>query len=118
MPLITVYFPSDDERPYRKAIIDEKDKKFFFSLGAAGLPDDIKKPKSPQDEKMFEGNPDKGFGEVGSYQWHFNQIHSLKSNNEVVEYLRQLTGKYLNNKGRPDYIKKKALSIIREHLKK
>lgn len=111
MSLITMFFDSDDDRPYRKAIIDAKDRGFFESLGAVRKPD-LLSDIPPQEQ----ADPDKGWGKFGSYQWHFNQIHSLKSNNEVVEYLKQLTGKHLNNKGRPDYIKKKALHVIKGYI--
>lgn len=111
MSLITMFFDSDDDRPYRKAIIDAKDRGFFESLGAVRKPD-LLSDIPPQEQ----ADPDKGWGKFGSYEWHRNSINDLKGNTAVYEYVLELTGIKIEKKGFPKHVKKKALHVIKEFI--
>lgn len=109
MSLITMFFDSDDDRPYRKAIIDAKDRGFFESLGAKRTPDEVLVNPPRVD-------PDKGWGKFGSYEWHRNSINDLKGNTAVYEYVLELTGIKIEKKGFPKHVKKKALHVIKGYI--
>lgn len=92
MPLITVYFdtPINDEIPYTKAIIDDQALPFFEGLGAATTPmsyveDPPDKDGDADDPPDFD--PDKGFGEPGSEQWHETQLAGMKTKKAVIAYV-------------------------------
>lgn len=90
--LITVFFNNPcGDLPYSKAIIDQDALDFFMGLGATREPDTEDPPDKDEldDPPDFEPDiePDMGFGEPGSMQWHENQLAAMNTKKDVIEYV-------------------------------
>lgn len=140
MPLTTVYFPkfqsAPGELPYRKAYIDPSDIEYFIKLGAVTTPAQLsggsengmqqeqeRQEQEGQRQRIEEitsepqGDPDKGFGEPGSLEFHEKCIWELTDQKDIDKYLKKLTGKALPKRySSLPYSKQKAIAAIREFL--
>ena len=60
-------------------------------------------------------DPDKGFGEVGSMQWHTHKIMELEDKEAVENYVREACDEDIDKRGSLDTVKQKALDILKRH---
>lgn len=115
MPLITVFFPGKAPGTFRRAIIQEDDLQYFKQLGAESRPEDVTKLEPPDDSVEEDPpDPERGWGEFGSVEWHQNQIRAMESRGEIADYIKRLTGVKMKTKGITlKKIKRNALTNIR-----
>lgn len=109
----TVFFPKNGG--YRKAIVMLDDVDFFISIGAYNTPGDIQETVL-HDCKDIDMDPDKGSGRPGSLRWHVLKINESDDRPTILEYVKNVTGKDINHRGRLDYMKKNAIRVIKDHL--
>lgn len=133
MPLTTVYFKTAEG--FAKCIIDVKEVDFFIGLGAQftkteriknGVQEEQKDrqeesqeatTEAGENEKESEIKPDKGFGKVGSVEWHTNYVRSFEEIDHIKQYAKDVTGKALRGFFRNiDNAKTAAVRQIKEHL--
>lgn len=112
--------------------LDEKpdDIKHYESLGYVFIdqpgfrtkvfyPENIENPFPEEVETKATGllsaDPVKGFGEMGSIEWHKTNIIDM-SRSEVEVHVKKVTGKAFKISGRLDFGKNKALKAIEDHL--
>jgi len=122
-----VYFPpgEDSPFPYRKAHIQEQDLEFFLDLGAsedqlAYSSKAVAKDEDGGEEEPYipehAGDPDKGFGEPGSVQFHENTIMDFLDKQEIVDYTHKVTGRKIVKRGGLADVQRNAMKRIKEFL--
>ena len=115
MKLITVFFPGATEGTFRRAIISENDFDYFQTLGAESRPDKAvqRKPEAPLEEDESP-DPEKGWGQFGSVEWHQNQIRAMDSKRQITSYIKKLCGTKMKTKNITlERVKANALTNIR-----
>lgn len=122
MKLITVFFPGATEGTFRKAIISDDEIEYFKSLGAESRPDKAAKRVEPKPEAPEEEDdappeapdPEKGWGQFGSVEWHQNQIRAMDSKRKIAGYIKKLCGTKMKTKNITiERVKANALTNIR-----
>ena len=112
MKLTTVYFKGQSESglPYIKAMVNVADVPFFEKLGAVLTQAEAEVIIT---EKSAEVSPgDKGHGKPGSVDFHKNFIMSFDKPDEVIAYVKEVTGEDIPKRGKLETIQKRALSAI------
>lgn len=118
MKLITVFFPGATKGTFRKAIISDDEIEYFKSLGAESRPEKAAKRVEPKPEAPEEEDdspdPEKGWGQFGSVEWHQNQIRAMESKRQITAYIKKLCGTKMRTKGLSiEKVKANALTNIR-----
>lgn len=108
-----------EEKPYIKLIVPVE---FVDEFLAIGFTRNQAKADVKEEASTITGDPAKGFGKPGTYEWHKVQLATLKKHSEVINYVFEVTGidlslKYdLRKIGRSE-LDKDALETIQEFLK-
>lgn len=128
--LITIYFVTP-ENDVAKCIIPKEHVDFFSSMGclmteaeakaeASGetlIPDPTETevtvgPPEIELPETLDLNPDKGFGEPGTLDFHAHNILGASSKKEVVDYVKEATSHDMSSEGSLNEVKTRAVNFI------
>ena len=80
-----------------------------------GFETDIKDLFAKEPESYVKSG-DEGCGLPGSLEWHTATINGLETRESVADYVKDITGDDVAPTGRMDYLKKRAIKLVKGFL--